>query len=178
MHGARGGVTRTRKPPNTMRASGPRRKPSRPLASFKQQRCTPMPSGHRCPSSDATAGHPGVLRRPSGWRPACPGHTRGLLDRDVAPSVPSSSGKSLNGPISVITTTKPFSPLIIGEVAQPVGRLGLHSVSIFPSVPSSSGKSLNSSLQKPRYGAGFRTGFETAPRNGPFVSRGVPGFRG
>jgi hypothetical protein len=61
-----------------------------------------------------------------------------------SPSVPSSSGKSLNSAKDGVGPQHlSFSPLIIGEVAQRRGEVHRPGV---PSVPSSSGKSLNGRL--------------------------------
>jgi hypothetical protein len=77
-------------------------------------------------------------------------------------SVPPSSGKPLNAAPSLNSTrsSTPFSPLIIGEAAQPHDQLRGHRRRHWPSVPSSSGKPLNSGLQKASSGAAFRRGFE------------------
>jgi hypothetical protein len=90
---------------------------------------------------------------------------RNSYDYTESPSVPSSSGKSLNAlPLyiqvgSVVLVL--FCPLIIGEVPQL--KRNSYDYTESPSVPSSSGKSLNSGLGTASAGAGCWGWFDATP---------------
>jgi hypothetical protein len=114
-----------------------------------------------------------TARSPRTFSPLIIGETAQCLLRRChparpRPSVPSSPGKSLNVDETSGVALSSFSPVLIGEVAQPTWSQPWRTPGALPpwlSVPSSSGKSLNSTLQKPRRGAGFQKGFEKPPGN-------------